>query len=92
MGIGLRLCALAAAAVAAGATATAVSGAVWTAPPTLPARTGPVAPVQIVPIESGGEDFGDEDLERSHCPGDDFGDHAGDNFGDNFGDCYWCCG
>ena len=92
MGIGLRLCGLAAAAVAAGATATAVSGAVWTAPPRLPATTTPVAPVQAVPTQHGGGVIWDGDHDRSHCPGDDFGDHIGGSFGDNFGDCYWCCG
>jgi hypothetical protein len=86
MGIGLRLCGLAA------ATATAVSGAVRTAPPTLPATTGPAAPVQTVPIQNGRGVIGDGDHERSHCPGDDIGDGIGDNFGDSFGDCYWCCG
>ena len=73
MGIGLRLCGLAAAAVAAGATATAVSGAVWTAPPRLPATTTPVAPVQAVPTQHGGGVIWDGDHDRSHCPGDDFG-------------------
>lgn len=89
MRIGLRLCGLAAAAVA---TASVSCGAVRAAPSTLPAMTGPVAPVQTPLVQKGGGVVGNRHQERSHCPGDDLGDHVGDNFGDNFGDCLWCCG
>jgi hypothetical protein len=89
-GIGLRLCALTAAAIVAGATATAVSGAVWTATPTLQATTAPAA--RTVPVPKGGGPSGGGDHDRAHCPGDDFGVQVGDSFGDPFGDCHWCCG